>query len=232
MRQSVVYKDASRKGKYLGLVLQTSERSGENQPVVVALEFGTVFFPCFVEKLQSEAFVRYQLFPVHAEIGCFCKLNEKINTEIEEQINVELTEYVKKQEASYKKQCEKIVKDYNKALFEYEVECKKNVQNVKNIIKKELKEEVKRKLQIFTEKEEYLQYLIKTINDSLNVVNNDNSSIIFVTNNDKQKYEEVLNRYNIKIDVLDNDFIGGCKLKNDKLGVIIDNTLKTNLDEI
>ena len=68
------------------------------------------------------------------------KLNEKINTEIEEQINVELTEYVKKQEASYKKQCEKIVKDYNKALFEYEVECKKNVQNVKNIIKKELKE--------------------------------------------------------------------------------------------
>ena len=46
------------------------------------------------------------------------------------------------------------------------------------------------------------------------------------------KYEEVLNRYNIKIDVLDNDFIGGCKLKNDKLGVIIDNTLKTNIDEI
>ena len=91
------------------------------------------------------------------------KLNEKINTEIEEQINVELTEYVKKQEASYKKQCEKIVKDYNKALFEYEVECKKNVQNVKNIIKKELKEEVKRKLQIFTEKEEYLKYLIKTM---------------------------------------------------------------------
>ena len=160
------------------------------------------------------------------------KLNEKINTEIEEQINVELTEYVKKQEASYKKQCEKIVKDYNKALFEYEVECKKNVQNVKNIIKKELKEEVKRKLQIFTEKEEYLQYLIKTINDSLSVVNNDCFSIIFVTNNDKQKYEEVLNRYNIKIDVLDNDFIGGCKLKNDKLGVIIDNTLKTNIDEI
>ena len=93
-------------------------------------------------------------------------------------------------------------------------------------------EGLKRKLQIFNEKEEYLQYLIKTINDSLNVVNNDNSSIIFVTNNDKQKYEEVLNRYNIKIDVLDNDFIGGCKLKNDKLGVIIDNTLKTNLDEI
>ena len=101
-----------------------------------------------------------------------------------------------------------------------------------NIENEELKEEVKRKLQIFNEKEEYLQYLIKTINDSLNVVNNDNSSIIFVTNNDKQKYEEVLNRYNIKIDVLDNDFIGGCKLKNDKLGVIIDNTLKTNLDEI
>ena len=101
-----------------------------------------------------------------------------------------------------------------------------------NIENEELKEEVKRKLQIFTEKEEYLQYLIKTINDSLSVVNNDNSSIIFVTNNDKQKYEEVLNRYNIKIDVLDNDFIGGCKLKNDKLGVIIDNTLKTNLDEI
>ena len=64
---------------------------------------------------------------------------------------------------------------------------------------------------------------IKTINDSLSVVNNDSSSIILVTNNDKQKYEEVLNRYNIKIDVLDNDFIGGCKLKNDKFGNAYEN---------
>jgi len=57
VRQSVVHEDASRKGKHLGLVLQASEGSGENQPVVVALELRAVVLPHLVEFLQAEPFV-------------------------------------------------------------------------------------------------------------------------------------------------------------------------------
>ena len=48
---------------------------------------------------------------------------------------------------------------------------------------------------------------------------------------DSEKYFEVLNKYNFQIGQLDDCFIGGCKVKNDKLGVEVDNTLKSNLDE-
>lgn len=160
------------------------------------------------------------------------KLNEKLNIEIEEQIESELAEYVKKQENSYKKQCEKIVKDFNKSLFEYEIECKKNVQNVKEIINKELKEETKKRLELLVNKEEYFQLLLKKIKDSLEVANNDSSSVVFITNRDFQKYNHVLQEYNIKMEQLDDFYIGGCKLKNEKLGIMVDNTLKTSLDEI
>lgn len=160
------------------------------------------------------------------------KLNEKLNIEIEEQIESELAEYVKKQENSYKKQCEKIVKDFNKSLFEYEIECKKNVQNVKEIINKELKEEAKKRLELLVNREEYFQLLLKKIKDSLEVANNDSSSVVFITNRDFQKYNHVLQEYNIKMEQLDDFYIGGCKLKNEKLGIMVDNTLKTSLDEI
>lgn len=159
------------------------------------------------------------------------KLNEKINNEIEEQIETELEEYIKKQEIAYKKQCEKVVKEYNKSLFEYEVECKKSIQNVKDIINRELKDEIVKRLQVFTDRQEYVQYLLKNINDALKVVDNDSTSVIYVTKKDSEKYFEVLNKYNFQIGQLDDCFIGGCKVKSDKLGVVVDNTLKSNLDE-
>ena len=214
------------------LIKQAKEGNKEAQSILVEENSGLIW--SVVKRFQGRGYDKEDLFQI-GSIGLLkcienfdLERNVKFSTYAVPLIMGEIKRFLRDdgivkvsrslKEASYKIKREK--EHYQKLYNRY------------NEIKKELKEEVKRKLQIFTEKEEYLQYLIKTINDSLNVVNNDNSSIIFVTNNDKQKYEEVLNRYNIKIDVLDNDFIGGCKLKNDKLGVIIDNTLKTNLDEI
>lgn len=160
------------------------------------------------------------------------RLNEKIDKEIEEQIESDLGEYEKKQELSYKKQCEKIVKKYNKDLFDYEIECKKNVQNVKNIIKRELKEEAERRLIKFLSDSDYERFLAKCINSVLEKVDNDMESILYLTKSDMDKYAEELRKYNIKVKELDNYFIGGCKLENLQKGIIIDNTLKSNLDDI
>jgi hypothetical protein len=60
-----MYKDASGKWENLRLVLQTSERSRENQPVVVALELRPIVMPFRVPVFLSQAFVAYQLLPVH-----------------------------------------------------------------------------------------------------------------------------------------------------------------------
>ena len=160
------------------------------------------------------------------------KLNEKLNREIEEQIESDLDEYVKKQEVSYNKQCEKVVKEYNKSLFDYELECKKNIQNVKKIINRELKEEVERRIIDFSNKEEpYIQYLIRSIESALNVVENHNSSVIYVTKKDYERYRELLMKFGVKINCLEDSYIGGCKIVNIDSGVIVDNTLKSNIEE-
>lgn len=160
------------------------------------------------------------------------RLNEKLNREIEEQIESDLDEYIKKQEVSYNKQCEKVVKEHNKSLFDYELECKKNIQNVKKIINRELKEEVERRIIDFSNKEEpYIQYLIRSIESALNVVENHNSSVIYVTKRDYERYRELLMKFGVEINCLEDSYIGGCKIVNADSGIIVDNTLKSNIEE-
>lgn len=159
------------------------------------------------------------------------RLDNKLNSEIEEQINLELEEYVKKQEFSYKKQCEKIVKEYNKFLFDYEIECKKNILNVKSIIRKNLIDEVEEALYRFVDQKEYIEFLAKSITEVLEVVNNDINSVIYITNKDYIANKLALQKYNFEFRFIDNYYIGGCKLENRKLGITIDNTLRYRLEK-
>ena len=56
--QSVVNKYATRKRKNLCFILKSTERCGENQPVVVALKFAAIVIPFCVICFLSEAFGR------------------------------------------------------------------------------------------------------------------------------------------------------------------------------
>lgn len=55
MCQTVVHEDTARQGEYLRLVLQTAERGGKDQAVVVPLKIGAFMFT-FVIFLHAEAF--------------------------------------------------------------------------------------------------------------------------------------------------------------------------------
>ena len=60
-----MHKDTPGEGKYLGFVLQTTERGRENQTVIVAFEFRTVVMSLGVPMLLSESFIRDKLLPIH-----------------------------------------------------------------------------------------------------------------------------------------------------------------------
>ena len=51
------------------IVLQTTERSRENQTVIVAFKLRTVIMALRVTMLLSEALIGYQLLPVHHILG-------------------------------------------------------------------------------------------------------------------------------------------------------------------
>ena len=55
MCQTVVHEYAARKREYLRFVLQTAERGGEDQAVVVSLKIGTFMF-AFMIFFHAEAF--------------------------------------------------------------------------------------------------------------------------------------------------------------------------------
>jgi hypothetical protein len=63
--QAVVDEDAAWEWKDLSLVLQTTEWSREDEPVVIALEFRAVVLALDVKMLLSEAYVGNELMPVH-----------------------------------------------------------------------------------------------------------------------------------------------------------------------
>ena len=65
MRQAVVNEDAAWEWKYLCLVLESAKGGREDESVVVALEFCAVVLSLEVEMLLSEAFIGYELLPVH-----------------------------------------------------------------------------------------------------------------------------------------------------------------------
>ena len=97
MGQTVVHKDTSREWKYLGFVLQTTERSRENQTVVIALELCSVVVALRMTMLLTETLVRYQLLPIHHNQGAkvrkiravaayFAEINEKIKKLVAERV--------------------------------------------------------------------------------------------------------------------------------------------------
>ena len=64
MCQTVVHEYTARKGKYLRLVLQTAERGGKDQTVVVPLKIGALMF-AFVIFVLADAFAGELLVAVH-----------------------------------------------------------------------------------------------------------------------------------------------------------------------
>jgi hypothetical protein len=57
MCESVVDKDAARKGKYLSLILKTAERGRKYQTVVVTFEFCPVIMPLGMSVFLPKPFV-------------------------------------------------------------------------------------------------------------------------------------------------------------------------------
>ena len=97
MGKTVVHKDTTREWKYLGLVLQSTERSRENKAVVIALELCSVVVAFRMTMLLTESLVGYKLLPIHHNQGAkvrkipavyahFAEINEKIKNLVPERL--------------------------------------------------------------------------------------------------------------------------------------------------
>lgn len=153
------------------------------------------------------------------------KIDEKTQTTIQDEID----KYKEKQENKKNKILLKMEKEYNTNLWNLENEYhKKNIELDKDF-ESRLFEELKNQLIEFTKSEQYESFFKKNIDETINKISQKENLIIFVTENDKNKFTNFLDNLNYKIETIDDSNIGGCIIQNNEKS--INNTILENLKE-
>ena len=78
-------------------------------------------------------------------------------------IEQEIQEYEEKKQANYLKNVQKIEKDFNKKVFNYEMNSKKQIIDEENRLREMMKDEAILKLKDFTNNEKYEKFLFQSI---------------------------------------------------------------------
>ncbi len=160
------------------------------------------------------------------------ELNKKIDTQIEKQILDEIQEYEEKEEFSYQKKLEKLEKELNKQTYSLEMENKKEILNQKKLMQKDLEKQIIEILKDFTQKPEYREVLQNRIEETLEKLNSTQHSVLGILKQDNEKYgDEIRQKYNITIKIIEDNYIGGCILEDDIAGLFIDNTFAGSVYE-
>ena len=96
------------------------------------------------------------------------QIEQEVDNEIKTGIEEEIKEYENKKQANFDKTSQRIEKDYNKKVYNYEIQCKKEIIDEQRKLKENLKNEIRTKLAKFVEKDEYKDILIKSIDERIN----------------------------------------------------------------
>ena len=96
------------------------------------------------------------------------QIEQEVDNEIKTGIEEEVKEYENKKQANFDKTSQRIEKDFNKKVYNYEIQCKKEIIDEQRKLKENLKNEIRNKLAKFVEKDEYKDILIKSIDERIN----------------------------------------------------------------
>ena len=163
-------------------------------------------------------------------------LQLKIKEQIDAQVLEELKQYNEKQEVKFEREMNKIEKDYYAQRFSLETEVKQKLIDKEKEIQEKYKLELENMIKTFINSKDYEKYLKKNIEKSLEQIQEKKDSkgiVIYLTKNDKKEYSENLKKEypNIKIELMDEENLGGSQCYCKKKNIFIDNTLKLAVQE-
>ena len=96
------------------------------------------------------------------------QIEQEVDNEIKTGIEEEIKEYENKKQANFDKTSQRIEKDYNKKVYNYEIQCKKGIIDEQKNLKENLKNEIRNKLIEFVKNDRYQDVLIKSIDERIN----------------------------------------------------------------
>lgn len=99
-------------------------------------------------------------------VGKEYEIREKnVKQEIKSGMEQEITEYEAKKQANYEKNKQRIEKDYHKKVYQYELQCKKEIIEEENNIKQQIQKEATMRLKEFLKTEDYQNFLFQCIEE-------------------------------------------------------------------
>lgn len=167
--------------------------------------------------------------------------NDKISEEkISEKVNNYKTELAEK----YQEEINKLKREFNRNIFDYEIEGKKKVSQKREECIEKIENRIVEEFKNFVNTPEYENFLETRIAETktLEIYFEETDYTIFITENDYNKYyEKILNndllgqdmnsKFNITIEKISNSYIGGCIILDRKNNISIDNTIRTDISQ-
>lgn len=131
----------------------------------------------------------------------------------------------------YKEDMEKLNRNFNKNVFNYEVEEKKKLNEYKKKLVNNIFLKIKDELTSFTSSRSYKKYLMNNIENTIKNLENSNSTI-YLTEKDYSKYKkDIEKKFGFQVEKMEEDKIGGCIIVDKLSKISIDNTILTNIEE-
>ena len=96
------------------------------------------------------------------------QIEEEVDKEIKSGIEEEVKIYENKKQTNFDKISQRIEKDYNKKVYNYEIQCKKEIIDEQKNLKENLKNEIRNRLVEFVKNDRYQDVLIKSIDERIN----------------------------------------------------------------
>jgi vacuolar-type H+-ATPase subunit E/Vma4 len=161
------------------------------------------------------------------------ELKKATEKERDEKIADFISKYKEELDMKLNKEMANLNKNYNHSIFTLKKEGQIKLENFKKSKIRELKNKILDKYNDYKNTEEYKYDLISRIKATMGKAGEGSRFEIMVVENDYNNYIEMLKNEFVNIDIkqLSNDYIGGCIIFNKDKKMLIDNTIRTVLEE-
>lgn len=159
-------------------------------------------------------------------------LKEDNDNIISEKVLEKVNSYKEELTKKYTNEISKIEREYNRNLFDYEMAERVKVNEFKQNLKENINSMVESQIYNFIETYEYKNFLFRIIEKTLSKMDMNECIEVYITEKDFYKFkDEIEKTFNVKLEKIENENIGGCVVIDSLNHISINNTLKTNIEE-
>ena len=160
-------------------------------------------------------------------------LEEENNAVINEKKSNLVNSYKDEVAEKYLKDIENLKKEFNKNVFNYEIQERKKLNELKENLVNKIIQDVENEMLEFVNLATYKNFLADNIKGTLEMIEASEECIVYVTENDYNRFgNKLVSKYkNVKLDKTSNSSIGGCIVFDVTNKVVINNTIRNSIDE-